>query len=119
MVATGVNEEGEGVGMIEIVVNSWTINKISHTYGGRTGAWSKTPILMYLKEYNPANILEKAVVNFTRSAAGYCVATFLLGIGDRHTDNMMVTKNGQFFRVSLALLVVGCLGSTHTHTHSL
>ncbi len=87
-------------GMLEIVRNSVTCAKITAEAGGAVAAFSRTPIRAWIKQNNPATCdFNKAIDNFTRSCAGYCVATYVLGIGDRHNDNIMVTRDGKLFHI--------------------
>ena len=99
-IATGVNDDGEGVGMIEVVTNSDTTSGIQLKYGGMMGALNETTLQKFLDDNNPSpQQFEIARENFVRSCAGYCVATFVLGIGDRHNGNIMVTKDGHLFHI--------------------
>jgi len=90
---------GDEMGMIEIVLDSDTAANIQKAAGGITGALKQTPISNWLREHNPGDEYEQAVENFTRSCAGYCVATYVLGIGDRHNDNIMVNRHGFLFHI--------------------
>ncbi|XP_015605201.1 phosphatidylinositol 4,5-bisphosphate 3-kinase catalytic subunit delta isoform [Cephus cinctus] len=90
------------VGMIEVVLNAETIANIQKEKGmfSATAAFRRGSLLAWLKDHNQADdALNKAIEEFTLSCAGYCVATYVLGIADRHSDNIMVKKTGQLFHV--------------------
>ncbi|PIK56433.1 hypothetical protein BSL78_06677 [Apostichopus japonicus] len=90
---------GPGCGLVELVPNSETLRKIQVEHGV-TGSFKDKPLALWLQKHNPTELeYEKAVENFTYSCAGYCVATYVLGVGDRHNDNIMITKTGHTFHV--------------------
>lgn len=90
------------LGMIEVVLNAETIANIQKVKGmfSATSPFKKGSLFSWLKEHNNTEEeMNKAVEEFTLSCAGYCVATYVLGVADRHSDNIMVKKNGQLFHV--------------------
>lgn len=65
-----------------------------------SSVYRRGSLLAWLKDHNHTEAaLNKAIEEFTLSCAGYCVATYVLGIADRHSDNIMVKKTGQLFHV--------------------
>ncbi|XP_011630891.1 phosphatidylinositol 4-phosphate 3-kinase C2 domain-containing subunit beta isoform X2 [Pogonomyrmex barbatus] len=90
---------GHKRGMIEMVTNAETLRKIQVEFG-LTGSFKDRPIAEWLAKHNPSELeYERAVENFTASCAGYSVATYILGICDRHNDNIMLKTSGHLFHI--------------------
>lgn len=86
-------------GMVEMVLEAETLRKIQ-TEHGLTGSFKDRPIAEWLQKYNTSELeYQQAIENFTMSCAGYCVATYVLGICDRHNDNIMLKTSGHIFHI--------------------
>ncbi|XP_069785104.1 phosphatidylinositol 4,5-bisphosphate 3-kinase catalytic subunit gamma isoform isoform X2 [Narcine bancroftii] len=91
---------GNKIGMIQIVKDATTIAKIQQSTVGNTGAFKDEVLNHWLKDKCPIeDKFQSAVEKFVYSCAGYCVATYILGIGDRHNDNIMITESGNLFHI--------------------
>lgn len=55
------------------------------------------------------DVKPEVLQTYIRSCAGYCVLTYILGVGDRHLDNIMIQPSGHFFHIGKKLCVIATL----------
>ena len=85
-------------GFVEFVPNSTTIFDILHTH---------KEIKPYYEELSNGNkdVLESMLNSYINSCAGYCVVTYILGIGDRHLENLMIDNKGRLFHIDFGYIL--------------
>lgn len=100
MTPYGVVATGPERGLVEVVLNSETMANINRKAGGAAQVFNPNVLVDWLREHNATDeLFRDAQQRFALSAAGYAVATYVLGVGDRHNDNIMLNKNGAMFHI--------------------
>ncbi|KAJ5512499.1 hypothetical protein N7463_002051 [Penicillium fimorum] len=67
-------------------------------------------ILAYLQANNPdetepLGVRKETMDTYIKSCAGYCVITYLLGVGDRHLENLLLAPDGHFFHADFGFIL--------------
>jgi phosphatidylinositol 3-kinase len=75
-------------GFVEFVPNSLTISDCIESRSSLT-----------------ENYTEEQKNTFIYSCAGYCVITYLLGIGDRHLENLLLDSDGHLFHIDFGFIL--------------
>lgn len=88
-------------GLVEFVEGSAPISQILAQHNGS--------ILQFFQLNAPQpgaklDVRPEVLSTYVRSLAGYCVITYLLGVGDRHLDNIMLRSTGHFFHIDFGFI---------------
>lgn len=82
----------------------------SMTFQGIVSKYKANPALAFLKQNNPDDkaplgLRKETMDTFIKSCAGYCVITYILGVGDRHLDNLLLAPDGHFFHADFGFIL--------------
>lgn len=84
-------------GIIEMIPDSCTLYYIKEKL--------KISILNFIIENNKTTPVDTVRDKFIKSTAAFSIITYLLGIGDRHLDNIMITKEGILFHIDFSFIL--------------
>lgn len=88
-------------GIVEFVDGSMPVSQILAGYNNS--------ILQFFQAAAPQkgskyDVAPSVLSSYVRSCAGYCVLTYILGVGDRHLDNILISKTGHFFHIDFGFM---------------
>ena len=93
-------------GIIEILPKTSTLYEIKHGY--------KSSLQNFILDKHSTYSVQEVRNLVVKSCAAACVLTYILGVGDRHLENMLVTEDGRIMHIDFSYL----LGDDPKHVKS-
>ena len=87
----------DGCGWIEMVEQSNTLYDIKYKY--------KTTLQNYIMDLNPTLTVVELRKKFIKTCVSSCVLCYVLGVGDRHLENILVTKDGRLLQIDFSYIL--------------
>eukprot|EP01029_Cantina_marsupialis_P008318 TRINITY_DN197497_c0_g1_i1.p1 TRINITY_DN197497_c0_g1~~TRINITY_DN197497_c0_g1_i1.p1 ORF type:complete len:927 (-),score=216.93 TRINITY_DN197497_c0_g1_i1:177-2957(-) len=82
-------------GIMERVMQADAVSGVLKDYGS---------IIEYFKANNPPHVMSEVMDTYIKSTAGCCVMSYLLGIGDRHLDNILLRTSGHLLHIDFGYI---------------
>lgn len=83
-------------GFIEMISSSKTLYQLQK---------ESFTIQNFINENNPDTTVREWKTRFVNSCVAHCIISYLLGIGDRHLENMMITNKGCLFHIDYGYIL--------------
>ena len=87
----------EGCGWIEMVEQSNTLYDIKYKYN--------TTLQNYIMDLNPTLTVVELRKKFIKTCVSSCVLCYVLGVGDRHLENILVTNDGRLLQIDFSYIL--------------
>jgi len=84
-------------GWIEILDNTITLYDLIEV--------RQTTLLNYIMDLNPNETIYNMRQTFIKSCVSSCVLCYILGVGDRHTENILINKWGDLIHIDFSYLL--------------
>lgn len=96
----GVTAVKEDFGVVEFVESAPLSKIVLNNSEGETESTGEWSIAKHLRELGDP----EAGRNYLKSCVGFSLLTYLLGIGDRHLDNLLLTPRGNLLHIDFSFV---------------
>ena len=85
------------IGWIEMVEQSSTLYEVKNRY--------ESTLQNYILDFNPHKTIKDIRERFITTCVSSCVLCYVLGVGDRHLENILINKEGELIHIDFTYIL--------------